>query len=559
MAPRGTSPSLQPWALSVIGVPLRQSMRAAGGVAGHGRSGQVGYFMDSQDVRFYLSVFFRRLRYFLVPFVAVTVTGCLVAFLLPPGYLAVAKILVESPRVSADLARPSVPADALQQVLVLEQQLTTRASLLAMAEKFAIYPAADMSSDDVAGDMRERTKVEPIEVSNLGDNNGAIAFAISFEAGDPALAANVANAYANAILEMNARERKARAADAHEFFKRDVERLQVVLTQTQDAILRFKEGHRDALPDNLEFHRMQQNTYEERLRQLQREEASLQQRRSTIEQILDAPIGRAPTAEDQRLADLRRVLAEQEAMFSDDSPNLRSLRTRIADLEKRLMEARAAPKDIHERTDISPELRVQFADLDGQFAFIAQEKETVARALADLARSIADTETNSTILSSLERNYENAQTQHNDAVARLAEASTGQRIETEAVGQKLTLIEPATPPQKPIRPRRSAIAAGGLAAGIGLGLGLVLLLEFWSPSIRRPADLASAFDGQPFATIPYISTGREVLMHRMATAGLVVALLGSVPALLLVREHFPAPVTAALSSISKEIRTSPSR
>ncbi|MDW6021565.1 hypothetical protein SAZ10_07275 [Mesorhizobium sp. BAC0120] len=517
--------------------------------------------MDSQDVRFYFSVFLRRLHYFLLPVVAVTLAGSLVAFYLPPVYVAVAKILVESPSVSANPDRPAVPADPIQQLQVLEQQLTTTASLVAMAEKFSIYPAADLSADEIADDMRARTKVEPVEFSNLGGSNGAVAFAISFEASDPVLSADVANAYANAILETNERQRKARAGNALEFFRREVARLGAALNEAQDAVLRFKREHEDALPDSLEFRRMQQTTYDERLRQLQREEVSLQQRRSALEQILTAPqlsaaptTGRAPTPDELTLADLQRLLGEQQGIFSEDSPNLQMLHSRIEAIEKRLAQQRAAPVDISQRKDVSPELRMQFADMNGQLEFIAQEKEAVKRTLADLARSTADTEMNSTVLGALQRTYETTQAQYTEATSRLAEASTKQRIETEQVGQKFSLIESAAPPRKPFKSRRRLIALGSLAAGIGLGFGLVVLVEFWSPSIRRPADLAFAFDGQPFATIPYILTSGEMVRRRIRAASLVLVLLAMIPGFLLISKYLTPPIGTAANSIPTENR-----
>src|SRR5262249_31421636 len=158
----------------------------------------------------------------------------MVALRLPPLYVAVAKILVDSSRISADLARPTVPGGVIQQLEVLEQQLTTRDSLLAMAEKFAIYPSDHGAAGEIVDDMRQITKIEPIEFGERSSGNGAIAFAISFEAGDPVLAANVANAFAAAIVDTNARERKARAADARDFLDREVDRLQAALDAAQD-------------------------------------------------------------------------------------------------------------------------------------------------------------------------------------------------------------------------------------------------------------------------------------------------------------------------------------
>ncbi|TPI50224.1 hypothetical protein FJW05_03965 [Mesorhizobium sp. B2-9-1] len=497
--------------------------------------------MNSQDFRFYASLYVQRLRYLIIPIVMATVAGFAAALLLQPIYRSVAKILVDSPRISTELARSSVTADPIQRLQVLEQQLTTRASLLGLAEKFAIFPKADVSDDDVVAQMLARTKIEPVVLNNLGSGSGgAIAFTISFDAADPILAADVANAYANAMLEANGRERKAVADDTHEFFKREVERLDAALKDAQEAILSFKLEHREALPDSLEFRRMQQRAYEERLGQIQREIISLQQKRSMIQQI-SASGGQGAAADDQQLTELRRSLAEQETIFKDGSANLVALRTRVADLEKRISEKGKTAMDAPRAAGMSPELRLQLADTEGQLSLIAQEKESIGPLLDDLTRSIADTEMNTTKLRALEQNYEAVQTHYNEAVARLADASTGQRIEKEAVGQKLSLIEPATPPDKRVWPKRQAIVLGSFGAGIGLSFGIFALTEIFFPTIRRPADLAAVFRGQPFVTIPYIAADslKPARRMRLGVAALIL-LVGSSPIFLLVDFHPPA-------------------
>ena len=507
--------------------------------------------MNSQDFRFYASLYVQRLRYLIIPIVMATVVGFAVALLLQPLYRSVAKILVEPPRISTELARSSVTADPIQQLQVLEQQLTTRASLLGLAEKFAIFPKADLSDDDVVAQMLARTRIEPaVLTNNLGSGNGAIAFTISFDAADPILAADVANAYANAMLEANERERKAVADDTHEFFKREVERLEAALKDAQEAVLSFKLEHKEALPDSLEFRRMQQRAYEERLGQIQREIISLQQKRSMIQQI-SASGGQGALADDQQLTELRRSLAEQETIFKDGSANLVALRTRVADLEKRISEKGKTTTDVSRAAGMSPELRLQLADAEGQLSLIAQEKESIGPLLDDLTRSIAETEMNATKLRALEQNYEAVQTHYNDAVARLADASTGQRIEKEAVGQKLSLIEPATPPDKRIWPKRQAIVVGSFGAGIALSFGIFALMEMFFPTIRRPVDLAAVFRGQPFVTIPYIATVSQESARKMRlSVAAVVLLLGGSPNFLPVDSRPPANVEVN-SAISK--------
>jgi uncharacterized protein involved in exopolysaccharide biosynthesis len=295
---------------------------------------------------------------------------------------------------------------------------------------------------------------------------------------------------------------------------------------------------------------VQQRGYEERLGQLQREIISLQQKRSMIRQV-SASGGQGALADDQQLTELRRSLAEQETIFKDGSANLVALRTRVADLEKRISEKDKSATDAARAAGMSPELRLQLADAEGQLSLIAQEKESIGPLLDEVTRSIADTEMNSTKLHALEQNYEAVQKHYNEAVARLADASTGQRIEKEAVGQKLSLIEPATPPDKRIWPKRQMIVIGSFGAGIGLSFGIFALMEIFFPTIRRPADLEVMFRGQPFVTIPYIAADSQdsARSMRVSVAALVL-LLGGSPIFLPVDTRPPADVEVN-SAISK--------
>jgi hypothetical protein len=130
---------------------------------------------------------------------------------------------------------------------------------------------------------------------------------------------------------------------------------------------------------------------------------------------------------------------------------------------------------------------------------------------------------NAITLQGLERDYENIRVQYDSAVARLAQASTGERIELTSRGQRITLIEAANVPSEPARPNRRLIAAAGAAAGIGLAVGLFILLEILNRTVRRPVEISRALGIEPLATIPYISTRAE----RFKRIGLRAATLAS--------------------------------
>jgi len=204
---------------------------------------------------------------------------------------------------------------------------------------------------------------------------------------------------------------------------------------------------------------------------------------------------------------LNRALSEQLAIFSETSPNVVALRARIAALQDVLRSRTAVGVD--RKTGFS-DLDLQLSDIDGRLSYIAKERPTIARDIAELTKEIDATPGNETVLNALERNRTNIQTQYSAALARLAEASTGEQIETLAKGARFSLLEPATPPERAISPNRRKIAAMGLAGGVGLGIGLIVLLEIMNKTIRRPAELVQLFQAQPLATVPYIWTASEM-------------------------------------------------
>ena len=68
-----------------------------------------------------------------------TMCGLAVAYLMPPVYRASAKVLVEAPQIPEEMARPTVLTSAVEQLQIIEQEITTRENLLALASRLDIY------------------------------------------------------------------------------------------------------------------------------------------------------------------------------------------------------------------------------------------------------------------------------------------------------------------------------------------------------------------------------------------------------------------------------------
>jgi polysaccharide chain length determinant protein (PEP-CTERM system associated) len=485
----------------------------AGSGKGFGRYDKWAARMGDIDFRFYLSLLWRRLPYLVLVAVSIAALAGVIARALPPVYRAQARIVAETPQISTELARSTVPINPWQQIQMVEQRITTRDNLVKLAHEQNVYgdKAPLLTDEAMAEDIRKRTTFQQIDMGALGGSQGAAVFSVSFDARDPGLAARMVNAFVTLIVDRSASLRNDRANEAMRFFRGEVANLSDALSRIEVEILAFKTSHQDALPENLEFRRTRQDNQQERLAQLDREEATLRSRRNSLVQFFETTggIGAATveTPAQQMLADLNRTLATQLIIFAEDSPHITALRNRIAALKK---DVDTAGKE----KGGTSELDLQLSDIDNRLKSIGEEKSSVQESLRQLNASIAATPANETALAALERRRDNIKSQYETATTRLAEASTGEQIEANAQGGSFSLVEPATPPAMPISPNRKRILIMGLAAGLGCGTALVVLLELLNKTIRRPRELAELLQTQPLEVVPYIWTGKEAGINR---------------------------------------------
>jgi len=505
--------------------------------------------MSELELRFYFAVFLRRLPYFLAIAISVTAAAIAMAYFMPAVYRASAKILMESPQISATAGTTAAPTNAVEQLEVVQQQIMTRDQLLPLADKLGVERQDEtLSTDDVVDDLRARINFEQLPLAAGADR--ATVFNVSFDADDPDLAASFVNELVAIVLSKNSRLRTDRAENTTQFFSDEVARLGSELKRLEAQILKFKNEHQGALPDDLEFRRNKQSTLQERLLMLEREEAELRSRRSNLVELYGSTGqigGAAPlTPEQQQLQEMNHALSEQLAIFSEDSPGVAALRARITSIRRTL---RSGAADGAVGKGGLSDLDLQLSDIDNRLASSSKESTSLTQEIVELTRAIEATPANETVLTSLERDRTNAQTQYNAAIARLAEASTGEQIEALSKGPHFSVLDPATPPQQPVSPHRRRIAALGGVAGIGLGIGFIVLLEMLNKTIRRPTDIQQMFDVQPLATIPYIRTDAELLRARLTRALALLVAVSATAAGLLAGLYYLMPLGPVLERL----------
>jgi uncharacterized protein involved in exopolysaccharide biosynthesis len=369
---------------------------------------------------------------------------------------------------------------------------------------------------------------------------------VGFEARTGQIAANVVNEYVTRIVNANVELRTGRAEETLDFFQQEVDRLSTELDLQSARITEFQSENADALPTDQPFRLNRLSVLQERVASAERERATLEDQRTRLIEIFEATgtIAATETAlspQQQELQRLERELTDALLVYSEENPRVQLLQRRIEQLRENLEEP-AEGEDGAERSPIdgrSATLDMQLAQIDSQIANLDTVIVEANEEIAELENAIARTPQNAIVLRSLERDYENVRRQYDAAVARLAEASTGERIEVSARGQRISVIEAANVPLEPASPDRMRIVAMGVAAGLGFGGALFVLLEFLNRSVRRPAEITGSLGITPLATIPFFeSPRRRMVRNALWIASFVVILVGVPAALWAVDTYF---------------------
>lgn len=203
-----------------------------------------------------LNILRRRKYHFLAPFLAISIAAAILAYVLPPAYVAEATILIERQEIPEDLVQTTITGYVQERLQGLQKRLLTRNNLFPLAEKFNLYTAQAVKEnpDQVAQELREAIVIEMVDVEARepgGTRQGivTVAFTVSFEHEDPQMASDMANALTGLILEENQRYRSERAARVSEFLQREAEELRSEIAKLEAELAEFKQQQRDQLPE----------------------------------------------------------------------------------------------------------------------------------------------------------------------------------------------------------------------------------------------------------------------------------------------------------------------
>ncbi|MDD5581105.1 MAG: lipopolysaccharide biosynthesis protein [Methylobacter sp.] len=363
--------------------------------------------MENQalDIKDYLHIVKRRIKFLLIPFIAITLLSILLAVLLPSVYKSTSTILIEEQEIPSELVRSTVTTFADQRIQIISQRIMTRSNLMEIINKFDLYAAArkNKTQEQILDKMRKSIQVESISADVIGRNGSAtsvtIAFTLSFFYESATVAQKVANELTTLFLNENIKSRTQSAEHTTLFLSEEARRLKEKIQQIQAKLATFKENNFNQLPEISRLNQQELTSLINQQINLDSQERSLQERRFYLEGQLAQidPNTMATGADGLRVLDMKdrlKLLQAQypsaQASYSANHPDVIKMKREIESLQKEI----GSNSDLN---DLNAELTQKKAELTAlqkqysakhpDIARLRKQIDTLQRSMLDLKQS----------------------------------------------------------------------------------------------------------------------------------------------------------------------------
>jgi len=522
---------------------------------------------EGLDIQHYLGVVRRRHLYFLIPLFIGWGVVWSASWVLPPRYQSSTLILVQQPTMPKDYVTPNVNDDLQERMQSITQQILSRTRLLHIIDQFNLYASqhAKRSPDDKVDLMRKDIDIELVRDAH----NQITAFNVSYSSRNPQLAQQVTSELTNLFINENLEVRQQQSEDTTKFLESQLEAARQTLADQEDRIRLFKAQHVGEMPgqltSNLQILQGLQS-------QLQSEEDALnaaRQQHLYLQTLADqyrtmqAPAKSSDgttavglPALDQELDKLKEQLAELSSRgYTDRHPDVRKVKDQIAKTEKMRdqLVANLKTKGPDATTDggdatspaaqgTDPAQASMLAPIQSQLRSNQLEINNREHSITALKAKIDDYQARlnqepirEQQLADLTRGYDQSKANYDDLLKKKNESKMATSMELLQQGERFSVLDPPSLPQKPEFPNRLKFCGMGL--GIGLALGVVVAggLEFLDDRMYNAKEIRKLLPAEVIGEIPAIvnladaQSATRKLWLGWATAALVFAtiLIGS--------------------------------
>lgn len=389
------------------------------------------------------------------------IAGMVLPGMISPGYMATQVDIITSDRVALQVVK----------LLHMDESPVIKEQWLEATEgkgNLAVW---------LAGLLKKKLDVKPSRESNVIN--------ISFSGADPTFTAAVANAFAQAYVDVNLELKVEPARQSATWFEGQTKLLRDKLEAAQKALSSHQQKTGIVATDErLDYETAKLNELSTQLTIVQGQTAdSLSKGKSaggsdTLEEVMQSPL----------INGLKSDIARLEARLQESNINLGKNHPQTQRTESELASFKA--KLASETGKISTSITTSYQ--------VGKQKEKELRdAMAVQKNRVLDLNRQRDEISVLQRDLESAQRSFEGVSQRTAQT----RLESLSIQTNVVVLNPAFEPTEHSRPKVFLNVAISVFLGTLLGVGMALLLELGNRRVRSEQDLAEAIGFPVLASI----------------------------------------------------------
>jgi polysaccharide chain length determinant protein (PEP-CTERM system associated) len=359
--------------------------------------------------------------------------------------------------------------------------------------------------DDRIDMMRKNIGIAPIQ-SEIARTNGLPGFYIRFKANDARTAQLVCGEIQSLFVSENLSDRTAAAAGTTDFLKGQLADAKAKLDEQDARLAKFQQTYMGKLPGAETSNINMLTTLNTQLDAATQALSRMEQDKGYAESILAMQIqnqgtqapehsGLAPQAQQLELQQLLAQEADLTARYTEDYPDVVTVRRKIKELRQKMAEAPATPAAASAPTPKPTDslgvqqLRAQIHAMEQGIAQKKRDQAEIQAQLRTYQERVAASPEVEEEYKSITRDNQTAQAFYDDLLNKMNQSKMATDLEKRQQGEQFRVMDEPNLPESPSFPKRPVFVGGGFALGLALGLLIVALLEYLDTAVRTERDI----------------------------------------------------------------------
>jgi len=302
----------------------------------------------------YKTILKRRWWIIAIPAIIFPIVGFGISYLVQPQYMSQTLVLVEQQKVPESYVKAVVTEDLNGRLATMKEQILSRSRLQPIIERFNLFANGKLSMDDRIDMTRKNIGITPIQ-SEIARTNGLPGFYISFKANDARTAQLVCGEIQSLFVSENLNDRAASAAGTTDFLKGQLADAKAKLDEQDQRLREFEQKYMGKLPGAESSNINMMSSLNTQLDAATQALNRLEQDKSYVESQLAIQLqnqaaqtsqhggGLGPQGQDAELQQLLAQEADLTTRYTDDYPDVVSVRRKIAELRQKMASAPPPP------------------------------------------------------------------------------------------------------------------------------------------------------------------------------------------------------------------------